>query len=140
MIDSPPPVNHQGLPAEVIAAVSKTSPSGGNASRQKIESLIKAQFENNTRNLVNYRPAAAGPNPKMVLLRSREGYSTKGLNCAPHEWLENRSDVTLATKGWEGLTGAKVPVIDIPGNHFEPFDQKNVSTLLFVMVMSETGC
>lgn len=63
----------------------------------------------------------------MVLLRSREGFSTKGLNCAPHEWLENRNDVTLATKGWEGLVGARVPVIDIPGNHFEPFDQKNVS-------------
>lgn len=40
--------------------------------------------------------------------------------------------MTLATKGWEGLAGSKVPVIDIPGNHFEPFDQKNVSTFFKV--------
>ncbi|KAG0128102.1 hypothetical protein HOY82DRAFT_623065 [Tuber indicum] len=125
LIDSPCPINHQGLPSEVIAAVSKSARSGP-GSRQKIEQLIKSQFEANTRNLVNYNPTPSDKNPKLILLRSREGFSTRGLNCQPHAWLEDRSDPSAATAGWEELVGSRVRVIDIPGNHFEPFDNKNV--------------
>lgn len=35
----------------------------------------------------------------------------------------------LATRGWEMVTGARVPVIDVPGNHFEPFEMRNVSMM-----------
>ncbi|RPB02892.1 ketoacyl-synt-domain-containing protein [Choiromyces venosus 120613-1] len=125
LIDSPCPINHQGLPSEVIAAVSKSTQSGP-GSRQKIEQLIKSQFEANTRNLVNYNPAPSDKNPKLILLRSREGFSTRSLNCQSHAWLEDKSDPSAATAGWEELVGSRVPVIDIPGNHFEPFDNKNV--------------
>ncbi|PUU82892.1 hypothetical protein B9Z19DRAFT_1119995 [Tuber borchii] len=125
LIDSPCPINHQGLPTEVIATVSKSARPGP-GSRQKIEQLIKSQFEANTRNLVNYNPAPSEKNPKLILLRSREGFSTRGLNCQPHAWLEDRSDPSAATAGWEELVGSRVHVIDIPGNHFEPFDNKNV--------------
>lgn len=130
LIDSPPPRNHQALPAAVIAAVARTH--GGSAARSRIAGLVAAQFENNTRNLIAYRPDLA-PGPRIVLLRSEDGYSTVGMGCAPHEWLENRADVELATRGWEEITGAKVPVVPIPGNHFEPFERDNVSTLLLLL-------
>lgn len=99
--------------------------------RSRIAGLVAAQFEDNTRNLIAYRPDLA-PGPRIVLLRSEDGYSTVGMGCVPHEWLENRADAELATRGWEEITGAKVPVVPIPGNHFEPFERDNVSTLLLI--------
>lgn len=130
LIDSPPPVNHQPLPAAVIAAASSSPSSAPSAARDTIETLVRAQFEANTRSLVAYRPSAGGRNPKLVLLRCRDGVPTQG---ARHEWLENRADVRLATGGWEMLTGTQVPVVDIPGNHFEVFARANVSFLLLLL-------
>lgn len=65
--------------------------------------------------------------PKMVLLRSREGFDASSLACARHAWLEDRGDQKKAVEGWEKVCGGKVDVVDIPGNHFEVFEQRNVS-------------
>lgn len=107
----------------------------GSATRARVAALVHAQFESNSRNLLAYHPEP-GPSPRIVLLRSRESYSTTNLGCAPHEWLENRTDVEIATKGWEEITGVPVPVVEIPGNHFEPFENGNVSTLRCLYVRS----
>ncbi len=87
---------------------------------------IRTQVILNTAMLADFRPAHSAPTPKMVLLRSIEGYDTTSLPCEYNAWLSDRSDVRSAVEGWETVVNAKVAVIDIPGNHFEPFDAENV--------------
>ncbi|KAL7270282.1 Type I Iterative PKS [Rhizina undulata] len=129
LIDSPPPLNHQPLSAEIIAAVSK-SPSSSSSSgpRARIEGLIKRQFETNTANLAAYRPKIGGGSSgvKVALLRSREGFSTVGLGCERNRWLEDRADVSAVVEVWDKVLGASVKVVDIPGDHFGVFENGNV--------------
>lgn len=61
-----------------------------------------------------------------MLLRSQEGFSTEGLDAPRNEWLEERGDVKSSVKGWEMIVKKGVSVRDIPGNHFEPFEEANV--------------
>ncbi|KAJ5658159.1 polyketide synthase [Penicillium longicatenatum] len=85
--------------------------------------------------------------PRIFLLRSNEGWKppvmeseiVKACMLPQHvflenKWLQNRSDRSLATAGWEMLTARAVPSVDIPGNHFQPFDTANVD------VVSEAVC
>lgn len=44
-------------------------------------------------------------------------------------WLQDRRDRSLATAGWEMLTGSSVPCVDIPGNHFQVFDTANIEAV-----------
>lgn len=75
-----------------------------------------------------------GPFPKLVLLRSREGFNTEGLNAPKNEWLEERADVRASVEGWEKIVHTEVSVRDIPGNHFEPFDEANVSFPIYFFI------
>jgi thioesterase domain-containing protein len=125
LIDSPCPVDHQPLPTEVIEAVSR-SDLRSKAARH-IENLVAAQFKSNTANLVKFNPAPWNTVPKIILLRSSAGYPMKDLRCASHKWLEDRRNPEDAVAGWEKLVGNKVEIMDIPGNHFEPFQKANVS-------------
>ena len=83
--------------------------------------------------------------PRVFLLRSKNdfilstekktnnnnannGGSGGGKRIIDNAWLQDRSDPRTAISGWETVTGgAKVPSLDIPGNHFQPFDAANVS-------------
>ena len=101
---------------------------------------VSRQFELNTALLQGFAPSSEGPFPELVLLRSSEGYDAKGkgLECEKHEWLEERGDKKKAVEGWEKVTGKEVPVVDIPGNHFEVFDGGNVS-FSFFLSLSASG-
>lgn len=63
----------------------------------------------------------------MILLRSKEGFDASSLPSAHVAWLEDRSNPHSIAEDWEEIVGAKVEVIGIPGNHFEPFEANNVS-------------
>ena len=66
----------------------------------------------------------------MILLRSKEGFDARALPSAHVAWLEDRSNPHSIAEDWEEIVGAKVEVIGIPGNHFEPFEANNVSVYL----------
>ena len=125
LIDSPAPINHHPLPSAIIdAVVSKPHP------HNKTAAAIRRQFKLNTDLLTNFTPPKQhGQYPPTVLLRCSEGYDTKALKSVKHAWLEDRSDPRTAVEGWERVVGGDVRVIDVPGNHFEVFDETNVSLL-----------
>ncbi|KAL9045074.1 MAG: hypothetical protein Q9214_001839 [Letrouitia sp. 1 TL-2023] len=127
LVDSPPPLNHQPLPIEVIDAVTK--PSSRYEPQSKIRDAVREQFITNTAHLADFKPKRLnGRYPDTVLLRSKEGFDASGLGSRPHRWLEDRSETRYAVEGWEEIIGHDVKLIDIPGNHFEVFDENNIST------------
>lgn len=61
------------------------------------------------------------------MLRSRDILDTEALCGVKYDWLSSQRARDEAVKGWEGILGGKVDVLEIPGNHFEAFDEKYVS-------------
>ncbi|KAL0577637.1 polyketide beta-ketoacyl-synthase [Marasmius crinis-equi] len=122
LIDSPSPINHVPLSSSLIDAVVNTE---GRPSQSEVHQLVKNQFRLNSRMLGKYHPSATGPHPPLILLRSSEGLELQHVDVP--SWLSDRSDSRKSVAGWEQLTGAPVTVIDIPGNHFEPFMATNIA-------------
>ena len=127
LIDSPAPLDQQPLPTEIVNAIVKPPDKDADEMSIAINKAVLRQFTLNTALLVKFEPAPMPTQPKMILLRSREGFDASGLACERHAWLEDREDRRSAVQGWETVVGAKVEVIDIPGNHFEVFEDDNVS-------------
>ena len=154
LIDSPPPFNHKPLSAAIINDVVR---GGGNGELvgDTIRSLIRKSFTSCARMLEYFRPEASTCNnqsaPQTFLLRSKDSYDLNterdGGECE-NPWLQDRSDPRTSIVGWEIVTGAKVPHIDIPGNHFQVFDVANVSDATFsfydivltFIVCTDTSC
>jgi hypothetical protein len=61
-----------------------------------------------------------------VFLRSKEGLASDIGENIP-AWLADRNDARTAVEGWERLLRKEVKMLDIPGNHFQPFMPANVS-------------
>ncbi|KAH7909034.1 putative polyketide synthase [Hygrophoropsis aurantiaca] len=118
LIDSPSPVAHAPLSQSIVDFITRhpTRDIAGDTER-----LVKTQFRLNSELLGNYTPLPnTSIDPPLILLRSNEAFSPEGLKDIP-SWLSQREDPRLAVAGWEHLTGAFVKILDIPGNHFEPF-------------------
>ncbi|KAF8271958.1 hypothetical protein EI94DRAFT_1796609 [Lactarius quietus] len=127
LIDSPSPLNHVPLSDELIDSIVNTG-DPKSASSNRMSFLVKRQFQMNSQILINYDPAmGSGPNPQLVQLHSREGYSPGGGPEIP-EWLSRREERLPAITGWEKIVGAPVKCIDIEGNHFQPFQSSYIST------------
>jgi thioesterase domain-containing protein/acyl carrier protein len=125
LIDSPSPLNHTPLSDELIDSIVKIG-DPNSASSSRMSFLVKRQFQMNSQMLLNYSPdTGTGPNPQLVLLRSREDYSPSGGPEIP-EWLSRRGNHLPAIAGWEKIVGAPVKCIDIEGNHFQPFQSPYV--------------
>lgn len=114
----------------MIDAIMKPPDNKSSDTQKALNNSLRRQFITNTGMLAIYRPAHNVPTPKMILLRSSEGYDLSSLPCEYNAWLEDRSDPRSAVEGWEKVVGGKVDMIDIPGNHFEVFEAKNVSANL----------
>ena len=128
LIDSPHPDTDTPLSNDVLDAAFSTR---GNPSRA-VE-LSRSSIQHATAALVKYDPSSspakhASPK-KAVMLRSREPFRVKSTNPKSQSdaFLAERRDPTTIIAGWESILGTKVPVLDIPGNHFEPFDPRHVS-------------
>lgn len=115
LIDSPSPIDHQPLPAEVIRKISK---GGGKA--------LEDEFVFNAGLLGKYKPRRFDRGLKTVMLKSKETFDSGGLCGVRYDWLERGERRVALVREWEGLVG-KVEVFEIPGNHFEAFDAENVS-------------
>jgi hypothetical protein len=85
------------------------------------------QFESHAEFLAKYRVQhPIPPARKYVMLHSEQVLETTRLCGAPYPWLESRQDRALSLRQWESLLERSLVVYDIPGNHFEPFNDENV--------------
>ena len=130
LIDSPNPINHEPLPNEVVASITKSS-SRTHASNSG--AILREEFQFNASLLGSYKPVPLSQMSKRklktVMLRSQDVLDTERLCGVRYDWLSNQDARSAATVAWEGLVGSHVEILPIPGNHFEAFSQKNVSPL-----------
>ncbi|KAK6210644.1 Type I Iterative PKS [Pestalotiopsis sp. IQ-011] len=130
LIDSPNPINHEPLPEEVIASITKSNHQPGAATER---TAMEEEFHYNASLLGQYDavPLSSSNTAKLrtVMLRSREVMDTENLCGVSYEWLSDQNARSDAIAAWEGLVGGHVEVLPIPGNHFEPFIRNNVSFL-----------
>ena len=124
LIDAPSPFTQNPLPDELIDGVIST----GDMSHSRITALARIQMKNATRSLVAYNVESATKSmerfPKMVMIRCSEGFNVRALPGCENKkmpFLEDRSDPKRSVQDWERLTGQSIPILDIPGHHFEPF-------------------
>ncbi|KAK4695818.1 hypothetical protein P7C71_g1996, partial [Lecanoromycetidae sp. Uapishka_2] len=133
LIDSPYPQDHQPLPEKIIRYVlSKRSPKVGvqdNSDEDRMSSALLAEFTANAALLKTYSPSMLPKYVKTVSLSSRDTMDTQTLCGVSYDWLSNSKARTEAIKGWGKIIGGEVDVIEIPGNHFEAFDEKNIVEL-----------
>ncbi|EJD06333.1 polyketide synthase [Fomitiporia mediterranea MF3/22] len=138
LIDSPSPFTEEPLPQELIDSVIHESSSSTPQQAQIIQ-LARVQMSYATRALVAYEPprlshtAESPVYPNIVMLRCTDAFAmteSRGSSFTGRvPFLEDRGDTKTSVQDWEKLIGKGVPVLDIPGHHFEPFSPKNVSVL-----------
>ncbi|KAJ6779474.1 hypothetical protein PWT90_00780 [Aphanocladium album] len=162
LIDSPPPVGHIPLSDSIIDAVTTQSSDRDSAVdavaaakpvspvASAIRKLVQQSFKicagliGDFSQSINAHerelPKMAGPVPHVILLRSAvgwtppEGYTAAAVGQMENPWLQNRQDRSLATAGWELLTGCSIQCVDIPGNHFQVFDTPNIAAVSAALV------
>ena len=132
LIDSPNPIDHEPLPNEVIASILKPS---GQSHALTNNAALREEFQVNASLLEIYKAVSFSktnrPRLKTVMLRSQDVLDTESLCGVRYDWLSSQDARAAAIIDWEELVGGHVEVLPIPGNHFEAFLQKNVSSLSF---------
>lgn len=134
LVDAPPPLDHQPIARSTIEAAMTTAqkvsrPTSTKAKADFEEALATLTIRNNLRRaalLGRYKPDRRGEMPNIVLLRSSQGVNLDVSGLPENKWLHDRDDVSTSTSAWEELTGRKVDVRDIPGDHFTPFEAANI--------------
>lgn len=135
LIDPPPPLDHVPIARDTVQAAMAAKhghQSAGARSPEAArfhEAIGALAVRNNLRRaalLGRYRPRLRGVMPRVVLLRSSEGFSAAGCVLPENKWLHDRRDVRTSSAAWEELVGAKVKVIDVPGDHFTPFEPGHI--------------
>ncbi|KZT73005.1 ketoacyl-synt-domain-containing protein [Daedalea quercina L-15889] len=128
LIDSPRPQISGELPEAVIDAVV-----GAKVANPRHAELVRLQMRYASNALRDYDPRQSPAShvalPKAVMLRSQDGYDLDVKDGETAEFLTDRRDPAKSVDGWERLLCATVPVLDIPGNHFQPFEPENVKTV-----------
>ncbi|PIA92961.1 Conidial yellow pigment biosynthesis polyketide synthase [Cercospora beticola] len=133
LIDPPQPKDHKPIARETIEvamdATLKLSKPRSKAAADFEAAIGALTIRNNLRRaalLGKYRPSPKGPLPRIVLLRSSEGLDLGVEGLPENEWLHDRSDPSICTRAWEELMGEEIDVLDIPGDHFTPFEKENI--------------
>lgn len=134
LIDAPPPLNHSPLARDTVEAAMavkhvQTAKTRSPEAARFHEAIGALAVRNNLRRaalLGKYLPRREGAMPRVVLLRSSEGFKATACGMPENKWLHDRRDVKTSSGPWEQLVGAEVKVIDIPGDHFTPFEPGNV--------------
>ncbi|THH09272.1 hypothetical protein EW145_g2129 [Phellinidium pouzarii] len=146
LIDSPSPLTENPLPEALIDAVIQSDSKASSSSDRQAEiiRLVRTQMYNATQALVAYDPlrataiSRASAYPNMVMLRCCEPFHMSSIRGHPSKripFLEDRNDSKTSVRDWEMLIGKHVPVLDIPGHHFEPFAPRNVNILTHASVI-----
>ena len=131
LIDSPCPLNHQPLPKPVIDYVLRSMSNSEPTSRANAgTSIIAEQFSHHARFLSEYHPGDHIPKGRVYMsLQSQECFDTTRLCGVKYPWLEDGAARSGSHSDWERVLSRQVAVLEIPGNHFEPFKPNNVSSL-----------
>ncbi|CAJ2501648.1 Uu.00g045010.m01.CDS01 [Anthostomella pinea] len=110
LIDSPCPINHVGLPQALLEQVCKGKPK-----------WVLENFQRHTALLRDHVPDASQRDFPVAFLKSTAlvSASLDGARCA---FLDNASERNREIQHWEALTGRRLTLLDIPGNHFQAFD------------------
>jgi hypothetical protein len=130
MIDSPCPVGSDPLPKSVVDYVYRSKGISKSAAP-----VIAAQFAHHTRFLCeNMQRCTVARGTKYLMLQSSDTIDTIRLCGTKFPWLADQESRRAALAQWEDIIRQSLSVLPIPGNHFEPFDDQNVSspTLLSV--------
>ncbi|KAJ3839646.1 putative polyketide synthase [Lentinula raphanica] len=123
LIDAPNPIGHVPLSDTLIKTIAKYDRKTGPV---EIGKLVQKQFAMNAQLLSAYDPhETKGVCPPIGFLRSESGYAVEGVTDIPM-WLADRSDSTNVVTGWSTLSSS-VKVWDIPGHHFQAFDNANIA-------------
>ncbi|KAJ3856279.1 polyketide beta-ketoacyl-synthase [Lentinula lateritia] len=127
LIDAPNPIGHVPLSDTLIKTIARYDRKNGPV---EIGKLVRTQFAMNAQLLSAYDPhETGGVCPPLVFLRSESGYAAEGIQVADiPSWLLDRSDPSTTIAGWSELSSS-VKVWDIPGHHFQAFDNTNVGCL-----------
>lgn len=139
LIDSPSPFTKDSLPDAIIK---KVIGSDITAKQSKTLDLARVQMTHATNALVAYDPLnsstilrASSTFPNVAMIRCEDAFPTGDLQIThtteSMSFLCERDDPRTITSDWEKLTGKSVPVLDIPGHHFEPFQKRNVSLFIY---------
>lgn len=139
LIDSPVPIDHEGLPAEVISYVLAKG-SGGAGSRsvtsaaaQSARASIDTQFKRHANMLQNYHPGPAsqtGPDDvPCVIIRCAQTLDTEKLCGVSYPWLSDSNFSKESVKKWEELTGRHIPVVELECAHFDVFESANIEAV-----------
>jgi len=121
-IDTPNPFTHAPLTLDLIDYVLDSAKDVD----PEIRMLCRSQFVMTARLLSEYAPTKSCGRLSAVFLRSEDGFNPPNIVDLP-AWLVDRTDPSIITGGWNFLCGFPVTRIDIPGNHFQPFELKNAS-------------
>jgi len=123
LIDSSSPFIRAELNTDIVDYVLGNTKSFDAGSRES----CKSQFLKSSRLLSEYKPSlpAEGLVIPVVFLRSTDAFNPPNLTDVP-AWLANRTDAESVVSGWDALSGSPIRMIDIPGNHFQPFESENV--------------
>lgn len=130
MIDSPCPHNLEPLPQPIVKHVLSAKELSTSAI-----SVIAAQFQHHARFLAEYSSqeaiaqAVIPEGRKYFMLQSSNTIDTRRLCGVDHPWLSDNQCRDAALAQWERLLRRQLTVLKIPGNHFEPFEPQNVSSL-----------
>ena len=96
---------------------------------------VSSQFHTHAQFLAEYSIQTPIPLArKYVMLHSKQVFETSRLCGVPYPWLESQQYRALELRQWEGLLSRPLTVYDIPGNHFEPFNDENVGYSLRLKV------
>ena len=124
LIDSPSPINHEPLPAAVIASIIRSG------RQSEISRNLQEEFLSNASLLGSYKPElyfqVAGRPLKTVMLRSQSTLDTEALCGVRYNWLSEQETRDDAIVAWKYLVGCPIEVLPIPGNHFQPFLEDKV--------------
>lgn len=137
LIDSPSPVDHEPLPASIIATIVKQSGQPEHAASGRSVAL-EEEFISNASLLGTYKPEsfpkATGRRLKTVMLQSQDVVDTEALWGVRYDWLSRQDTRAAAIDAWEELVGGHLEVLPIPGNHFEPFLKDMVGVFAVLLV------
>lgn len=132
LIDSPNPIDHEPLPAAIISKIAQ--PSRKHLGPPRRYAALEKEFAHNASLLCSYKPepftSVRQRGLKTVMLRSRDIFDSEAVCGVHYDWLSRQDTRTDAILAWSELVGGHVHVTSIPGNHFEPFLEENVSPTL----------
>ncbi|KAL8717978.1 MAG: hypothetical protein Q9225_004837 [Loekoesia sp. 1 TL-2023] len=131
LIDSPSPINHIPLPDQVIKHILSSFSGPSSTIRTKYMDTLAAHFRTHKKLLAEYVPERLPPASgiRFMMLQSKDTMDTTQLCGVSYPWLEDEGTRLQAIRDWQILVGQRIDVLEIPGNHFEPFLDKNVRAI-----------